>query len=428
MPRLSSQARRVSAAFVALWGSAAAAAAGSVEHRWELAAEMTWTQPRDSLLNPGASLVDLDEARGLGRAHADLGARAWGDRLRLKTQLAAEHRRGDEASSRLAVREAYAHLSLGPFDVSAGRKILKWSEGYAFNPAGLLDPPRDPADPQDRLGALEGRDLVQVDFYRGAHTLTAAVASEGLFGAESWNGGSLVALRYELEVRGLRAAAAGALRPRGRDSAALALNWGVGDRVAIHAELVGARGSDALLPRSALPGHERTLLAPDFLGPIRAGDKSLYLRWLVGINVTGPAGINAIAEYYHADDGLDASEWSRFLAQAQYARNLFDRAGAIAGADLQLASSTLGRTQARRDYLFLRVAPPSFLAGKVEGAVIGLMNVSDHSLALVPDVSVRVGRNVRVYLRGTGLLGGPASEYGNVPVGRVLDVGLRFFP
>ena len=53
--------------------------------------------------------------------------------------------------TQLRVKETYAGLSAGDFDFTLGRKIVRWGTGYAFTAAGVLDPPRIPTDPTDRL-------------------------------------------------------------------------------------------------------------------------------------------------------------------------------------------------------------------------------------------------------------------------------------
>jgi len=57
--------------------------------------------------------------------------------------------------TQLRVKETYADLSAGDFDFTLGRKMVRWGTGYAFSAAGVLDPPRIPTDPTDRLNLNE---------------------------------------------------------------------------------------------------------------------------------------------------------------------------------------------------------------------------------------------------------------------------------
>ena len=72
----------------------------------------------------------------------------------------------------MRVKETYAGLSAGDFDFTAGRKMVRWGTGYAFTAAGVLDPPRDPTNPADRLNVNQGRDMIKADWVRGPHALT----------------------------------------------------------------------------------------------------------------------------------------------------------------------------------------------------------------------------------------------------------------
>src|SRR5206468_8366357 len=79
-----------------------------------------------------------------------------------------------DTSAEAHVREAYASVSAGDFDFTAGRKLVRWGTGYAFTAAGVLDPPRVATDPSDRLNLNEGRDMLKTDYVRGRHALAFA--------------------------------------------------------------------------------------------------------------------------------------------------------------------------------------------------------------------------------------------------------------
>ena len=106
-----------------------------------------------------------------------------------------------DTASQLLVRETYAGLSAGDFDFTTGRKMVRWGTGYAFTAAGVLDPPRVPTDPSDRLNLNEGRDMVKTDWVHGPHALslawsTAALARTGTHMRDT------SAVRYNVLVRG----------------------------------------------------------------------------------------------------------------------------------------------------------------------------------------------------------------------------------
>ena len=103
--------------------------------------------------------------------------------------------------TQLRVKETYAGLSAGDFDFMAGRRIVRWGTGYAFTPAGFLDPPRVPTNPTDRLNLNQGRDMVKADFVHGPHALSLVWSTAALAPAGS-NLHDTTAFRYNVLVHG----------------------------------------------------------------------------------------------------------------------------------------------------------------------------------------------------------------------------------
>jgi hypothetical protein len=173
---------------------------------------------------------------------------AWrrGDRWRFSTSAAALAATQGETHARLRVKETYFGFTLGDFDFLAGKKILKWGTGYAFTPTGVLDPPRNPADPTDRLNLNEGRELASVEFIRGRHAVTAAWASGGFLQRHRAGLRETFALRHNTLLAGFDTSLVLA-RERGRPVFTGANFTRVfGESVEIHAE-VAHRESTAVL-------------------------------------------------------------------------------------------------------------------------------------------------------------------------------------
>jgi len=103
--------------------------------------------------------------------------------------------------AKIRVKEAYGGLSAGDFDFMAGRRIVRWGTGYAFSPAGVLDPPRDPTNPTDRLNLNQGRDMVKADYVHGPHAFSLAWSSAALAPANA-NLHDTTAFRYNILVHG----------------------------------------------------------------------------------------------------------------------------------------------------------------------------------------------------------------------------------
>jgi len=174
---------------------------------------------------------------------------AWrrGDRLRFVSRLAGLAMTRDETHARLRVKETYFGFSAADLDVAIGKKILRWGVGYAFTPTGVLDPPRIPTDPTDRLDLNEGREMVAADWIRGRHALAVAWASGGLLQKHSSALRETTAVRYNRLIAGFDSAVVFA-RERGRDMF-LGGNFTrvFGESVEIHGELARREAAAVLL-------------------------------------------------------------------------------------------------------------------------------------------------------------------------------------
>ncbi len=166
-------------------------------------------------------------------------------RWRFATSLVAIGSTYGETHGRLRVREAWGGFTAGDFDFSVGKKILRWGTGYAFTPTGVLDPPRNPIDPTDRLNLNEGRELVAADWVKGRHALTAVWASAGLFG-ERRGITDTTAVRYNTMVAGFDAALIFAHDAGRHDFYGVNFTRVVGEALEVHGEFA-RRDSNAVL-------------------------------------------------------------------------------------------------------------------------------------------------------------------------------------
>ena len=173
---------------------------------------------------------------------------SWNDRVKFGAAVGI---RAAATDVTLRTREAYSRWSALPWlDVEAGRRIMRWGTGYAFTPTGVLDPRRDPVDPQDRLGMHEGVVMVKADAYAGPASMTLVASRR------------LQAARVRTTLRGVEVAMIAAV-DKGQ-----APSWGanfthvIGERLEWHGEVL-SHESDATRDRttSALIGLQYTLAA-----------------------------------------------------------------------------------------------------------------------------------------------------------------------
>lgn len=265
----------------------------------------------------------------------------------------------------LRVKETYAGLSAGDFDFMAGRKMLRWGTGYAFTSAGVLDPPRIPTDPGDRLNLNEGRDMLKADWVKGQHALTFALST-----AQLARNGMMVhdasAIRYNVLLRGFDTSLI-AGNDRGGDSfGALTFTRVIGQAWEVHGEATW---------------REREAV-------------------LAGAKFTTPGGITFIGEFYTPPN-------------IAYYRSI--TLSPLAGRQ-HYGFLNIGKTRLRE--------LPGWKEWDLSASVVA--NLDDRSYVAIADVSRWFGKHFSAYLHLEIPAGKQTSEYGTAPYATATSAGIRF--
>ncbi len=296
---------------------------------------------------------------------------AWrrGQRWRFAASAAALAATQGDTTARVRIKETYFGFTAGDFDFTLGKKILKWSTGYAFTPAGVLDPPRNATDPTDRLNLNEGRELASVDYIRGRHAFTAAWASGGLLARHRPDMRETTAFRYNTLIAGFDASLIVA-RDRGRPTFTGANFTRVfGESIEIHGEFAHRRAAAVLL------GGKYTLRS----------------------------GVYAIFEYYSPS--------------ARDYPSPAPPAGAAAPDRRHYTFVSAGKARLRE--------LPGWKEWGLSAAFI--VNAGDRSRIAVFDAGRRFGDHFYAYARAQAPAGARwRSEYGMIPYSALVSAGVRF--
>lgn len=286
-------------------------------------------------------------------------------RLTFSTSLIGLASTYDHTASALRVKETYTGLSAGDFDFTAGRKMVRWGTGYAFTAAGVLDPPRDPTNPSDRLNLNQGRDMIKADWVHGPHALTFAWSTAALAPPHS-SLRDTTAFRYNVLVRGFDTALI-AGNDRGEDTfGGVTFTRVVGQAWEVHGEAVWRE----------------------------------QLAALIGAKCTLPSGVTFIGEFYTPPNTpafRDAST-STIAGRQRY------------------AFFTAGKTRLRE--------LPGWKEWDVSGSVV--TNLNDHSFVGVADVSRWFGNHFSAYVHLEVPTGSSKSGYGAAPYDTATSAGVRF--
>lgn len=286
-------------------------------------------------------------------------------RLTLSTSLIGLSSTFGHTASTLRVKETYAGLSAGDFDFTLGRKMVRWGTGYAFTAAGVLDPPRDPTDPTDRLNVNQGRDMVKGDWVRGRQAMTIAWSTAALTPQHSTLRDT-TAFRYNVLVRGFDTSLI-AGNDRGGDSfGALTFTRVVGQAWEIH-------GEAAWREQAAV---------------------------VVGAKCTLHSGVTFIGEFYTPPN-------------ISYFRDL--SVSPLAGRQ-HYAFFNAGKSRLRE--------LPGWKEWDVSGSVVS--NLDDHSFVGIADVSRWFGNHFSSYVHLEVPHGARSSDYGSAIYQTATSAGVRF--
>jgi hypothetical protein len=286
-------------------------------------------------------------------------------RLTFSTSLIGLSTTYTDTASILRVKETYAGLSAGDFDFTVGRKMVRWGTGYAFTAAGVLDPPRDPTNPTDRLNVNQGRDLIKADYVRGPHALTFAWSIATLAPAHSTLRDT-TAFRYNVLVRGFDTSLI-AGNDRGGDSfGALTFTRVLGQAWELH-------GEAAWREQAAV---------------------------LIGAKCTLQSGVTFLGEFYTPPN-------------TSYFRDM--SVTPLAGRQ-HYAFFNVGKTRLRQ--------LPGWKEWDVSGSIVA--NLDDQSFTGLIDVSRWFGNHFSSYVHIELPTGSKTSDFGAAPYTTATSAGVRF--
>jgi hypothetical protein len=293
-------------------------------------------------------------------------------------------------------------------DIQVGRKIEKWGTGYGWNPTGVINPLKDPRDPNDRLDAFRGVDEVSVDlFLKGWNFAVLATPMIPALGNKDRGftpvGWAARAYRLIHGVDFSLSASGGSGLP---DSQGISVSRVFGKALELHAEAAAFHNTASYVPASG--GFQL--------------ERRPHAEFLAGGQYTFPRNVNVVVEYYHNGGNLSGREWQEY-------QRFTDPGVSIPGLDtasrLTMANAQFAALQMGRDYVFNRIAFPLKLH-KVEFETIAITALRDGSSVIRPAIFWFVTPNVSVYALDTEFSGKRTTELGMVPIRRQVDIGIRF--
>lgn len=301
-----------------------------------------------------------------------------------------------------------------------GKKTLLWGKGYAWNPVGFVQRPKDPTDPNL---AREGFWMGTADYTRSfrnssIHTIgltTVLIPSTSDLNSDFGTyrrtsiAGKLYLLVGHTDID-LMALSGGAKSTRyGAD-----FSSAVTPALELHGELAHITDSTKMLLDGA--GHP---------APVTGSATS----YLLGLNYLTQSNTTFIVEYYHNGEGFQERQAESFYALAHdgFAQYRFTGNGALLQEADRLSNAYM-RPNPMRDYLNFKISqkePFNFLYFTPSLTI--QTDLTDHSYTVLPELLYTGFKNVELRFRIQANIGPRLTEFGEKQASTRAELRIRYY-
>lgn len=393
-------------------------------YRFFLSQESNLQKLNDTPLNPNNQLVPQNRYGNFTSADLFLNWKT----LTLNLKGASVFRELEKPDYDFTLRELYFDHALGNyFHLTIGRKLVKWGTGYAFNPTGVVEPRKDAADPSDRLNRYQGRQMVALDTYIGATSISIVYANEAVLQNSRihW-GADELAMRYYTLLQGVDLSFIGYWS--NDDKARLGLNMAYthGVHLELHGEFITQKGTNKLYHK-IIDQDETHLTYHDYPyeKKYQTSNQQFY-QVLLGAQYIFDSGISFMFEYLYNKEGLTQKEWNRWREFTIYHQNQIDLYpnNPDSYSNYYNALNTLSEEGTMRQYGFARLYIPGQKSG-IEA--ITLINLIDGSGVFLPSFNYYANPNINFWIRYAHFVGSKFSEFGILFIQNSIRVGMRVY-
>lgn len=302
------------------------------------------------------------------------------------------------------------------FTLDAGKAVLKWGKGYAWNPVGFVERTKDPNDPElaregftvlsaDIVRSFDGPlqtvaftpvilpvdDDINRDYGRAGHVNVAA---------------KLYVLYRDTDIDFYVLGGGSRSRRYGMD-----FSRNLGTNLEVHGEWTRVAAQESAVA--------------DALGNVGRRIEHA-ISWLLGLRYLTERETTYILEVYRNGTGFSQNEYQNFIALASRAVQtgpaspLFQRTQAIA--------QSYARQSPMRNYLYLRVSQKEpFDVLYLTPSITTIVNLDDRSYSIAPELAYTGKNDVELRARAVFLGGKPDTDFGAKQNERRLEAYVRFF-
>ena len=319
------------------------------------------------------------------------------------------------------IYEGYLSLKPSPsLTFKLGKQTLLWGKGYAFNPVAFVSRPKDPDDPEL---ALEGYITASADYIKSFQGPLKTVSITPVifpvykdinddFGTVNRLNfaGKLYLLLYDTDID-LMAMTGGSRTSRvGMD-----FSKNITTNLEIHGEFAFINNQKSRVIDSQGNISEAKFDAKSYL---------LGIRYLTASDTT------FIFEYYRNGTGFSHLEMKDYFTFIDKGYDLFLSKGndSLLKKAASVTEGNYGRSNPSKDYLYLRISQKEpFNILYFTPAITGIMNLSDRSLSISPELLYTGIKNLEIRLKAIGLFGGRGTDFGEKPNDYRLELRVRYY-
>lgn len=304
--------------------------------------------------------------------------------------------------------------------MEAGKRAMRWGKGYAWNPIGFVERPKDPNDPEL---SREGYGMADADWiYSPGGALQTIAFTPVLLPVDNH-------LNSDFGASGhLNPAAKLYLLYRDTD---IDFAWqGKGSRPARY----GMDFSRNLVSNFEIHGEWARILqltkpVVDASGQV-TNVTANATSYLAGLRYLTASDTTYIAEYYRNGTGYSAAEADQFYQSVDNAFAQLQQTGnsSLVQKALSLGQGSYGRPNPGQDYVYFRAQQKDAL-GIVyfQPAIFAIMNWQDRSYQVTPELSYTGINNTELRLRVFMLHGGASTDFGEKANSRKIELYFRYY-
>ncbi|MDY7034917.1 MAG: hypothetical protein SV375_01970 [Thermodesulfobacteriota bacterium] len=319
------------------------------------------------------------------------------------------------------ILEGYMSLKPSPFfTVDLGQKALNWGKGYAWNPVGFVQRPKDPDDPDL---PLEGFIVVSADYIKSFNeplqTVTITPVLIPVYEDINDDFGEINHINFAVKMYLLLCDTdvdfmflTGASKPF---RVGMDFSRNVTTNFEIHGEFAYINNFKKIFVNSNGNLFHETFDAKSYL---------VGIRYLTSFDTT------FICEYYRNGTGLTGSEMTGFFALVDKGYDVFLNSGddTILTKTSFLAEKSYGRRNPMRDYLYLRISQKEpFDILYCTPSITGICNLNDQSYSLSPELLYTGIANLELRLKGGLLVGSRETEYNEKQNDYRVELRVRYY-